>query len=148
MKVILSRDVEKLGAAGDTIEVKSGYGRNYLIPRNLAVPATKANLNAIATIRSQQELRDKKSRRDAEIVKERIEKLSVSVEVLVGEEDKLFGSVTNADVAALMSAEGVVVDKRSIRIDPPIKALGMYTVPVQIAKDVIAEVKVLVVKKS
>ncbi len=148
MKVILSRDVEKLGAAGDTIEVKSGYGRNYLFPRNLAVPATKANLNAIDTIRKQQELRDKKNRRAAEVVKDRIEKLSVSVEVLVGEEDKLFGSVTNAEIATLLKAEGVDVDKRAISIDPPIKALGMYTVPVQIAKDVVAELKVLVIKKS
>ncbi len=148
MKVILREDVPDVGKAGQTIEVKSGFGRNYLLPRNLAIVATKANLQAIGELHKQSELRDRKLRRDAEKVKERIEKLSLSIEVLVGEEEKLFGSVTNGDIAELMVKEGVVVDKRSIELENPIKTLGVYTVPIKIEKDVTAELKLWVIKQS
>ena len=148
MKVILREDVPDVGKAGETIEVKGGFGRNYLLPRNLAIVATKANLRAIGELHKQTELRDKKLRRDAEKVKDRIEKLSLSIEVLVGEEEKLFGSVTNGDIAELMVKEGVMVDKRSIVLENPIKTLGVYTVPVKIAKDVTAELKLWVIKQS
>lgn len=148
MKVILREDVPEVGSAGETVEVKSGYGRNFLIPRNLAIPATRANLKAIDEIRKQKEIREKKARREAEVVKDRIEKLSLTTEVMVGEEDKLYGSVTNADIAELMAAEGVTVDKRAIQLESPIKVLGVYTVPVKIAKDVTANLKLFVVKKS
>jgi len=148
MKVILRDDVEGIGNAGETVEVKSGYGRNYLIPRNLAITATRANLKAIGEIRKLKETRDKKARRQAEIVKERIEKLELSHEVLVGEEEKLFGSVTNADIAELLAAEGVTIDKRAIQLEAPIKVLGVYTVPCRIEKDVTANIRLWVVKKS
>jgi large subunit ribosomal protein L9 len=148
MKVILREDVPELGQAGQTIEVKDGYARNYLIPRNLAIFATKANLKAIDEVTKQAELREKKSRKDAEVVKEKIEKLSLSVEVLVGEEEKLFGSVTTADIAELLKNEGVIVDKRMIVLENPIKVLGVYTVPVKIAKDVEAGLKLWIIKKS
>ena len=148
MKVILREDVADLGDAGQVIEVKSGYGRNYLIPRNLAIPATRANIKAIDEVTKQKDQRDRKDRREAEIVKERIEKLSLSVEVLVGEEDKLFGSVTTADIAELLEKDGVLVDKRSIVLDEPIKSLGVYTIPLKVAKDVTANLKLWVVKKS
>ena len=148
MKVILRQDVPDGGSAGQTVEVKAGFGRNYLIPRNLAIPATKANLRSIDEIRKQTEIRQKKARREAEIVKDRIEKLSLTHEVMVGEEDKLYGSVTNADVAELLAAEGVTVDKRAIQLEDPIKVLGIYTVPVKIAKDVTANLKLVVVKKA
>lgn len=147
MKVILRQDVPEVGAAGETVEVKSGYGRNFLIPRNLAIPATKANLRAIDEIRKQTEIREKKARREAEVVKDRIEKLSLTIEVLVGEEDRLYGSVTNADIAELLASEGVMVDKRAIQLETPIKVLGIYTVPIKIAKDVTANLKLVVVKK-
>ena len=94
MKVILREDIDDLGQAGQVIEVKSGYGRNFLFPRNLAIPATKANLKAIGEVSRQKDQRERKNRRDAEKVKESIEKLSISTEVMVGEEDRLFGSVT------------------------------------------------------
>lgn len=148
MKVILRQDVADLGTAGDTVDVKDGYGRNFLIPRNLAIPATRANLKAIDEIGKQAEIRQKKARREAEVVKDRIEKLSISTEVLVGEEDKVFGSVTNNDIAKLLEAEGVTVDRRSIQLEDPIKALGVYTVPIKIDKDVIANLKLWVVKKT
>lgn len=148
MKVILREDVEAVGQAGQTVDVKDGYGRNFLLPRNLAIPATRANLKSIGEIGKQKTIREKKRRRAAEVVKDRIERLSLSVEVLVGEEEKLFGSVTAHEVAALMEAEGVMIDKRAIQLDEPIKALGVYTVPVKIDKDVIANLKLWVIKKS
>jgi large subunit ribosomal protein L9 len=148
MKVILREDLAGIGEAGETVEVKDGYGRNYLFPRKLAIPATKGNLRSIDEVKRQKELRDRKRRREAEKIKERIEKLSLNKEVKVGEEDKLYGSVTSGDIAELLAAEGVTVDKRSIELENPIKALGVYTVPVKIEKDVIADLKLWVVKET
>lgn len=148
MKVILREDIADLGVTGQTIEVKAGYGRNYLIPRNMAILATKANLKSIGEIQKQKDIRDKKSRREADKIKVAIEKISVSASVKVGEEDKLFGSVTTGDIAKLMAAEGITVDKRVIDLAEPIKSLGVYTVPVKIEKDVIANLKVWVIKES
>ena len=148
MKVILREDVAELGTAGQTIEVKSGYGRNFLVPRNLAIPATKANLKSIDEIGKQTAIREKKRLHGAEMIKERIEKVSVSAEVQVGEEDKVFGSVTSAEIAKLLKKEGILVDKRAIELDEPIKALGVYTIPVRVDKAMTADLKVWVIKKS
>ena len=148
MKVILRQDVPNVGQAGDTVEVKSGFGRNYLIPRNLAIAASKGNLRAIDEVRKQRELQVRKRRREAEVVKEKIEKLEISTEVLVGEEEKLYGSVTNADIANLLAGQGITVDKRAIELENPIKALGVYTVPVRIEQDVTAHLRLWVIKKS
>jgi large subunit ribosomal protein L9 len=148
MKVILREDVEDLGTAGQTVEVKDGYGRNFLIPRNLAIPASAGNLKSIGEIDKQKQIRTKKRRRAAEIVKDRIEKLSLQMEVQVGEEDKMFGSVTNADVMKLLEGEGVSVDKRAVEMEEPIKALGVYSVPVKIEKEVTAYLKLWVIKKT
>lgn len=148
MKIILREDIDGIGAAGETVEVKSGYGRNYLIPRNLAIPATKANLKTIDEVTKQKEHRERKNRREAEKVRDRIEKISLSAEVLVGEEDKIFGSVTSADIAELLAKEGVTVDKKIILLEAPIKDLGVYTVPIKIDKDVIAQAKLFVIKKT
>lgn len=148
MKVILREDVADIGQAGQTVEVKDGYGRNYLIPRNLAIVASKGNLRSIGEVHKQKDLRDRKLRREAEVVKEKIEKLELSAEVLVGEEDKVFGSVTVHDIIELLAAEGVTVPKHTLKLDEPIKALGVYTVPIKIEKDVKADLKLWVVKKS
>jgi len=148
MKVILREDIEKLGKCGEVIEVKSGYGRNFLIARNLAVPASKGNLKAIDEIRNQKALRDKKYMKEAERVKSRIEKASIMAEVNVGEEEKVFGSVTAVMISELLAKEGIAVDRRNIVLDEPIKSLGVFTVPVKIATDVVASLKLWVVKKS
>ncbi|MCP4684351.1 MAG: 50S ribosomal protein L9 [bacterium] len=148
MKLILREDVPDIGTAGETVEVKDGYGRNYLLPRNLAIVATKANLKAIGEIAKQKEIREKKLRRGAELIKDKIEKAELSAEVLVGEEDKLYGSITNQDVATLLEKQGIVVDKRSIVLEDPIKALGVYTIPIKIGPGVSADAKLWVVKKS
>ena len=148
MKVILREDVEDLGQTGQTVEVKDGYGRNYLIPRNLAIAATKANLRAIGEIDKQKGIRDKKLRRTAVIMKDRIEKVELSAEVLVGEEDKLYGSITSQDIVNLLGEQGVTIDRHTVQLDEPIKALGVYTVPIKVDTDVTADCKVWVVKKS
>lgn len=148
MKVILREDVIDIGAAGDTVEVKDGYGRNYLIPRNLAIPATKATLKTIDEIGRQKEMRAKKRRRGAEIVKDKIEKLSLSAEVLVGEEDKVFGSVTNREIVGLLEKDGIIIDKRAIELEEPIKALGVYTVPIRVDREIVADLKLWVIKKT
>jgi len=148
MKVILREDVPDIGRAGQTVEVKNGYGRNYLIPRNLAIAATKGNLQAIDEVTKQKELRERKLRREAEVVKDKIEKLSLTAEVQVGDEEKVFGSVTVHDILKLLEAEGVTVPKNAVQLEAPIKVLGVYTVPIKIEKDVTAELKLWVVKKS
>ncbi len=148
MKVILRDELEGRGKTGDVIEVKSGYARNYLIPRNLAIPASRGNLRAIDEVKSQKDTRDKKRRRDSEKIKIRIEKLSLTAEARVGEDEKLFGSITAQNVADLMAKEGVTVDRRSIDMPEHIKSLGVYTVPVKIEADVVANVKLWVVKQS
>ncbi len=148
MKVILRQDIRDLGKAGQTIEVKSGYGRNYLIPRNLAIAATKANLKAIDEIERQNEFRKRKQLRVAEQLKLKLEKLSLTSEVLVGEEDKIFGSVTAQNIVDLLAEEGVKTEKRNVLLEEPIKSLGVYTVPVKIEKDVIANIKLWVIRKA
>ena len=148
MKVILKDDVEKLGDAGEVVEVKPGYGRNYLIPRNLAVPATAAHLRNLDLIKKQKELRDQKQHKASIAVKERLEAISITASVQVGEEDKVFGSVTSQTVAELLEAAGHPVDRRRIQLEDPIKELGLFTVPIKLSSAVTAEVKLWVVKKE
>jgi len=148
MKVILREDLDNLGKCGDVIVVKNGFGRNYLLPRNLAIPATKGNLKSISEVTAQKDLRDKKYRREAERIKDRIEKISCTAEVNVGEEDKMFGSITSAIIGGLLKDQGVEIDRRKIILDDPIKNLGVYTIPVKIAPEVVASLKLWVVKKS
>lgn len=147
MKVILRDDIAGRGKAGQTIEVRSGYARNYLIPRNLAIPATKGNLRAIGEIAVQKSILDRKRRRDAEKIKERIEALSLTAEANVGEDDKLFGSITAQQIADLLAEQGVTIDRRRIELEENIKSLGVYTVPIKIEMDVVANAKLWVVKK-
>lgn len=148
MKVILREDMENLGKCGEIVDVAAGYGRNFLIARNLAVPATRGNVKAIDEIKKQKEMRDRKHMKEAERVKARIEKASIMAEVNVGEEDKVFGSVTASMISELLAKEGITVDRRNIILEEPIKSLGVFTVPVKIASDVVASLKLWVVKKS
>lgn len=148
MKVILKDDVEKLGKCGEVVEVKDGYGRNFLIARNLAIAATKGNLKAIREVTKQKELRDLKKKRHEERQKIQLEKISCTAEVRVGEEDRVFGSVTAQDVSELLKDKGFQIDRHKILLETPIKALGVYTVPIKISGDIIANLKVWVVKKQ
>jgi large subunit ribosomal protein L9 len=148
MKVILTEDIDELGQVGDTVEVKSGYARNYLMPRNLAIPASKGNLRAIDNLKNQKEFRDRKNRREAEKLKDELEKLSLTAELLTGEDDKVFGSVTSHNIVDLVAKAGLTVERRMVQLEEPIKALGLYTVKVKLGKEVHAGVKLQVVKKE
>nr|MBN2276924.1 50S ribosomal protein L9 [candidate division Zixibacteria bacterium] len=148
MKVILRQDIPDLGKVGQMIKVKSGYGRNYLIPRNLAIPATKGNLKAIDEVEKQNQIRLRKKMREAEKMKVNLEKLSLTSEVLVGEEDKIFGSVTSQNIVDLLQHEGISIEKRHVLLEEPIKSLGVYTVPIKVEKDIVANVKLWVIRKA
>jgi large subunit ribosomal protein L9 len=148
LKIILREDLKKLGKCGEVVEVKDGFARNYLIPKNLAIAATKGNLKAIEEVVRQKKLRDNKSLRKDQRLKAEIEKISVTAEVAVGEEDKVFGSVTTQQIAELMKEKGFVIDRHQIELDEPLKALGVYTIPIKISSDVQANLKLWVVKKE
>jgi large subunit ribosomal protein L9 len=145
MKVILRETVEKLGKAGQMVEVKPGYARNYLLPRQLAVEATTKNVHAIE--HQQRIIADKlrRERKDVEGFAAKLGGVSLSFPVQVGEEGKLFGSVTNKDIAEALAQQGIEIDKRKIGLEDPIKELGEYTVPVTLPHDVEARLKVTVV---
>jgi large subunit ribosomal protein L9 len=147
MQVILREEVPNLGKAGELVNIKDGYGRNYLIPRGLAVIATPRNVRRIEHDKRVIEQQDAKRRRDAQSFKEKLEALSLTIARNTGEEDKLFGSVTNRDIADALKQEGFDIDRKSILLEQPIKALGVYTVDVKLTAEVTANLKVWVVAK-
>lgn len=148
MKIILRDDIDTLGKCGEVITVKDGYARNYLIPRNLAIPATAGNLRSIDQVNRQKQSRDRKRMREAEKLQMALEKISITAEVQVGEEDRIFGSVTSAQIAELLKEQNFLVDRRDIVIAEPIRSLGVYTVDVKLERDVTAKLKLWVVKKE
>jgi large subunit ribosomal protein L9 len=147
MKVILREDVSNLGAAGAIVTVAGGYARNYLIPRNYAIPATSNNLKAFDHERRMAEAKKLKRKKEAETLKDKLERVSCSISKKVGEQDKLFGSVTAQDIEKALVAEGFTIDKKDILLAEPIKALGVYTVPIKLFDEVVANTKVWVVKE-
>src|ERR1017187_8414629 len=147
MKVILREDVTHLGTAGTIVNVASGYARNFLIPRNFAIPASLNNMAAFEHEKKIMEGKKNKRRKEADALKAKLERISCSISKKVGEQDKLFGSVTTHDVEKAFNAEGLNIDKKDILLAEPIKALGVYTVPIRVFEDVIANTKVWVVKE-
>jgi large subunit ribosomal protein L9 len=148
MDVILLEDITDLGSRGQKVTVKSGYARNYLLPRKLALPATPAGLRMMKEEEKRREQREVKMHREAEELARELNKVSCTAEVQAGEDDRVFGAVTSADIAELLVGQGFDIDKRKINLDEPLKALGVYTIPVRLHRDVEAKVKVWVVKKS
>jgi len=148
MQVILKQDVPKLGHAGDIVKVAPGYGRNYLIPRGLAVPATAGSLAQMEHQKRIAASIRRKQLTSAEALLEQIESTAVSIRREAGEDDKLFGSVTNRDIADALAAEGLEVDRRVIQLEEPIKAIGLFTVPVRLHRDVTAKLRVYVIRAS
>jgi len=146
MRVILLKDVEKVGSQGDIVRVKDGYARNLLIPRGLAAPTGSGKARHIEHQRKLVDDRRRKEMKEAEKVASSLSEVSVEIPVHVGEEDKLYGSVTNADIAAALAAKGYDIDRRKIEIDEPIKALGVYSVKVHVGPGMAATPKVWVVK--
>jgi large subunit ribosomal protein L9 len=148
MDVILLEDVASLGQRGEKVSVKGGYARNFLLPRRLALPATPSGIRMMKEEERRREIREIKMHREAEDLAKDLGKVSCTAEVQAGEDDRVFGAVTSADIADLLSSQGYDIDKRKIILDEPLKALGVYTIPVRLYKDVEAKVKVWVVKKS
>jgi len=146
MEVVLKKDHEKLGKAMDVVTVKDGYARNFLIPQGIAVIATEGNKKAVAESRKLSDKREDKKLKQARIQAKQIEKVPCTIKVKVGEEDKLFGSVTTQEIAEFLTKEGFAVEKRDIELEEPIKQLGVYTVSVKLYKDEYAKLKVWVVK--
>ena len=147
MKVILLKDIETLGSAGEVVEVKNGYGRNFLIPRNEALVATAANMAQFESRRKQQETLAERDRRAAEALAKKLEAESITAQVKVGEEDRLFGSVTAQNIAELLDEKGYEVDRRAIHLGDPIRELGVYNIEVRLHPEVAAAVKLWVVKE-
>jgi large subunit ribosomal protein L9 len=148
MKVILKEDVKNLGEMGSIVDVKNGFGRNYLIPRNLAVEANPKNINEFEHQKKSILGKAKKIKQSAEDLADQISKITISLEAQAGEEDKLFGSVTSKDIAEAISKQGVEIDKRKVILEEPIKRLGSYEVSVKVHRDVNATVKVEVKKSN
>ncbi len=147
MKIILREDIETLGLAGETINVKDGYARNYLVPQKLAYPATRSFSRIFEEERKLKDNRNARATVVAEQLAAKLRNVSLEATVKVGDEDKVFGAVTAADIAALLADKGYDIDKRDILLEEPIKALGIYNVPVKIATDIKAEVKLWVIKE-
>ena len=147
MRIILTEKVEHLGDAGEIVDVKPGYARNFLLPRSLALVANKGNMSVYEEVGRQREARQGKERREAEVLAKQLEKASCTVPVAVGEEDRIFGSVTVQNIADLLKEQGFDIDRRMIVLEEPIRALGVYDVPVRLHRDVEASVKVWVVKE-
>lgn len=145
MKVILKEDVDFLGQMGELVKVKDGYARNYLLPKNKAVEATKKNVKTLEHEKRLIAVRAQKIRKEFEDLAQKIQSSPVTLKVQVGEEGKLFGSVTNKDIAEALSQQGVEVDKRKIQLEGPLKEIGEFTVPVHLHHDVTAQLKVSVV---
>ncbi len=147
MKVILRKEHEKLGTIGDVVEVKDGYARNYLFPRNVAYPATKGAVSALEEEKKQAERRHSKELKANEKLAADLEKVSITLQMKVGEDEKLFGSVTSQMIADSLKEQGFTIDKRIIDLEEPIKALGIYTVNVKLHQSVTGKVKVWVVRE-
>ncbi len=144
MKIILRADVENLGKVGDVVSVKAGYGRNYLLPQGLAMVASSGNLKAFELERKKLEAKMSALRSDAQSVLEKLEKLDVIIKMRVGENDKLYGSVTSTLIQETLHELGVEVDRRRILLDAPIRVLGEHEVRVRLFAGVIANVLVKV----
>jgi large subunit ribosomal protein L9 len=140
--------MEALGLEGDTVEVADGYARNYLIPKGIALKASEQNIKLMGMQHKKIEVKRVQAKEDAERIKEKIEELVVTISQKVGEESKLYGSVTSMDIAAQLEKQGIAIDRRKISLDKPIKALGEYEVPVRLYPEVTGSIKVVVVPEE
>jgi large subunit ribosomal protein L9 len=148
MEVILQQDVDKVGGMGDVVRVKPGFARNYLLPRGLAVVADPKNLAMVEHRKREVASKRLKVRKAAQDVAQRLAGTSLVLRARAGEEDRLFGSVTNQDIHKALVEQGLEIDRKKIQLETPIKALGEYTVQVNLGTDVRTEIKVTVVRED
>jgi large subunit ribosomal protein L9 len=148
MEIILRDHVEHLGTRGQIVKVADGYARNYLLPRKLALAVTEGNKRIIARERQVADAHEAEEKQTAEALASRLGQTELTIERRVGETEALYGSVTTADIAEALAAKGLEIDKRKIHLDEPIKAIGEFTVPVRLHRDVTAQLKVHVAKQE
>jgi large subunit ribosomal protein L9 len=148
MEVILKEDVAKLGSRGDVVRVAEGYGRNYLLPKKLAIEATAANRAVIEQMRAAAVRRAAREQGDAQALAQQVAGVTLSFTRKSGEHDQLFGSVTSADIARELEQQGLNIDRRKIQLDEPLKHVGEFNVAIKLHKDVTAPVKVVISKQA
>lgn len=147
MKVILTKTIDRLGRAGDCVNVKDGYARNYLFPKNMALEATAGNIKTLELLKKKQAVEDENKLKEAKSLADRMSSLSITISAKAGEEEKLFGTVTAEMISKALEAEHIAVDKKDIIIDEPIKKLGVYQVGAKVHPEVKAILRVWVVKE-
>ena len=148
MKIILKENMDTLGLEGDVVDVAKGYARNYLIPKGMALEANAQNIKLFETQKKKIEVKRLKAKEDAEQVKERLTGVMITISQKVGEEEKLYGSVTSMDIAAQLEKQGIVIDRKKISLDKPIKTLGEFDIPIRLYPKVIGTIKVVVVPEE
>jgi len=148
MQVILRDRIENLGEAGDVVDVKPGYGRNYLIPKGLAYEASAANVRRMEAERAAQGRKEAETLGEARTRASAIEGVSLTFNARAGQEGKLFGSITSGDIADKLAEQGITIDRRQIELDEPIKSLGVHSVPVRLHSQVRPEIKVWVIAEE
>ncbi|MFC1556436.1 50S ribosomal protein L9 [candidate division KSB1 bacterium] len=146
MKVILRQDYETLGKTGDIVEVKPGYARNFLIPKRIGMELTKGNLKVLEMDHERGEMQKRREERQALELKGKLSKVSITAAVTVGEDDRIFGTVTTQNISDLLKDKGFTIDKKYITLEEQVKALGIYPVKIKLHQEVEAEIKLWVVK--
>ena len=146
MDVILLKDFEGLGSEGDIINVKPGFARNYLVPRGFALRASKRNMAVIEEKKHIREAQENRVEKSNKILAEKLTKTTLTIEVQVGEEERIFGSVTSQDIQGSLEDKGISIDRSAIMMEEPIKALGIFNIPVKITAGLEADLKVYVIK--
>jgi len=144
MEVILKEDVDTLGHRGDVVKVADGYGRNFLLPKKLAIEATAANRNVIEQMKQSAIRRSVKEKADAQLLVAQMEQVELSFQRKVGENEHLFGSVTSSDIAHALEQKGFTIDRRKVQLEEPLKQLGEFHIPVKLHRDVAAHIKVVI----
>ncbi len=148
MQIILLKDVEKLGKKGDAVNVRKGFGRNFLLPRGLALPATRENKSQFETEKKRAAAQKARQKSAAQEMADKLGRTKLQIEVTVGEKDKLFGSVTAQDLAEALARKEFCVDKKQIHLPEPLKSLGKHTVTVELSPEVKCSVEVELVKNA
>lgn len=148
MEVILKEDVAKLGSRGDVVKVAEGFGRNYLLPRKLAIEASHGNKSVIEQMKAASVRRSAKEKSSAEALAKQFEGVSVTFQRRTGEQEQLFGSVTSGDISDALAKKGFDVDRRKIQLHEPLKSLGEFTIPIKLHKEVTAHFKVVVEREA
>lgn len=148
MEVILKEDVDNLGHRGDVVKVAQGYGRNFLLPRKLAIEATESNKSVIEQMKASSVRRSAKEKSDAESLLQQLEQVELTFTRKTGDNGHLFGSVTGADIAQALEAKGFHTERRKVHLEEPLKSLGEFLIPVRLHREVTAHVKVTVAKEA